>query len=198
MTARAYPRTPGWTRPQGPYLGSKTYASAIAATASLVASVATSTSVVSQTLLAAAAEIDLPALVTVTTASNAGSYKFGALNVLTVTGTDALGVVQTDTLQLTTADGGETVSTTKAFASVTAISTPGQNDTSGHFTFGVGDVKLPQACAAIRTKVAGTLSVVYEDARADTILDCGAIQTLPVAVTTIRSGSTGFPITIFL
>lgn len=198
MTARVYPLNNPTARPAGPYLGSRTYASAIAVANALVTSVPTSVGVASQTLTAAAAEIDLPALVTVTTSASVGTYKVGAGNPIVVTGTNYVGVVITDSLLLTATGGGETVSSTKAFQSVTSITTPGQNDAGGLWTFGVGDVVLPQPCAAVRAKVAGTLSVVYPDGRADAALDIGAIQTLPVSVTTIKSGSTGFPLTVFL
>lgn len=196
MSPRLYPAGPE-TRPNGPFPGSRTYPSAIAAPASLVASVGTSTSTVSHVLLAAAALIDLPQLVTVTTAVSTGAYKTGSSYPVAVTGVTARGAVLSDLLYLTQANGGETVQGAVPFVSVTSVVTVGQNNALGSWTFGVGDVVLPQPCAAVRVKLAGTVDVAYADGHADS-LDFAAAERQPVLAVSVKATSTGYPITVYL
>lgn len=83
------------------------------------------------------AEMNPEKHISVTTASNAGSY---ALLPITITGTNYLDQIITDTITPTLADGNETLQTSKPFKKVTSIAIPAQNDTGGHFKFGVLDM----------------------------------------------------------
>jgi hypothetical protein len=113
-------------------------------------------------------------LISVTTAAHAGSYKTGAANAIVVTGTDYNNNVVTDTLVLTAANGGETITGVVPMMTVTKIAIYGQNDALGAWTFGVGDIFCAVRELIIGT--GGTLKMQY-DTRLGSYID-----TLPAAV----------------
>lgn len=106
-----------------------------------------------------------PRQVTVTTSANAGSYAIATP--IVVTGTDRVGNIITDTLTLTATGGGETVATSKGFATVTEIDIPAMVNTGGAFTFGLGDCVMP--FRSIRVGTAGDVTYRCTDGKTDTL-----------------------------
>lgn len=80
--------------------------------------------------------------VTVTSAAAVGAYT--TATPIVITGYRA-GVLITENLQLTAANGGETIRGTKAFDQITQIDVPAQASGAGHLSFGVGDL-----CSMVR------------------------------------------------
>jgi hypothetical protein len=181
-----------------------TYAGALAVGNAIVTALATSTSpaVVSGGGLNGAqggGPFPLPRAVSVTTSSSAGAYTTGAGNQIVVSGTDAGGSPLTDVLTLTASGGGETVTTTHGFATVTEIDIPAQNNTAGSFTFGVYDV-----CAQFRRLRIGTPNsgnVHYRcqlDASDDTIGQLQAGEWMPIVGTRLHGDTTAHDVTVAL
>jgi hypothetical protein len=83
------------------------------------------------------AVLDPPRYVTITTASNAGSYLVAEPHV--VTGTRC-GETVTEELQLTAVNGDETIQGSQPFDTIVSITCPAQHDTSGTWSFGVSGV----------------------------------------------------------
>lgn len=78
--------------------------------------------------------------VTVTSAAQVGAYSTAAPIVITGV---RKGVVVTESISLTAANGGETVRGTQAFDMITQIDVPAMASTAGHLQFGVGDLCGP-------------------------------------------------------
>jgi len=133
----------------------------------------------------------VPQNVTVTTAVHASSY---VLTPIVVTGTDVNGSVMTENLSLTLVNGGETISGSKAFYTITSISLPAQVDTLGSWTFGTKNYYPGALVLEIRVKTAGTLHVAYNGGFTDTVTALAGDR-LPYAVTKIFSDSTAQDIT---
>lgn len=123
-----------------------------------------------------AATMNPPRSITVTRSSSAGSYSTSAI---TITGTYN-GETVTDTLTPADADGGDTIYGDQPFDAVTSISLPAQVNTSGAFTFGVGDVWAGHGkqFRAVKGHTAGNLALYY---------DAGVTDTLPVAALVVES-----------
>lgn len=120
-----------------------------------------------------------PRTLTISTAAHAGSYKTGAGNKLTATGTVA-GVTTSEDILLTAANGGETIRGAVAFDDPTlcVVSIPGQNDALGSFRIGVGDICAVGSCfRSVKGHSAGV--IVFQG-------DDGAIDSLPVAAHAIE------------
>lgn len=111
----------------------------------------------------------LPQTVSVTTSSHSGSYII--TSPIVVTGLDPYGNTITENLTLTQVNGNETIQGVKSFAQVTKIDVPPMTDTSGAFTFGVGDVLLPSGTffRKLRSNSAGDIKVGFQDGTTDTI-----------------------------
>jgi hypothetical protein len=98
----------------------------------------------------------LPRTVTVTSSAQVGAYT--TVSPIVVTGIRGNQVV-TDNLQLTQANGNETIRGTVAFDKITAIAIPAQAAGTGTLQFGVGDIcgySGEPACRAYRA-AAGTI-----------------------------------------
>ena len=135
--------------------------------------------------------------ITATTSAHSASYKTGSANAITVTGTAEDGSAITDTIVLTQANGNETVATSKGFAKVTSITVPGQNDTSGAFTFGIGDIVLAKPIRQIRAGIDGNVKLGYQAGVIDTL---GLVATEKEQVLAARiydSGTTALPVRIY-
>lgn len=76
------------------------------------------------------------ASVTVKTTTHAATYNI--TDPIVVTGIDEAGRTITESLMLTQVNGNETITGTKAFASIISIAVPAQVDALGTFKFGVG------------------------------------------------------------
>jgi hypothetical protein len=138
---------------------------AAASTNAIKTSIATSTSAWSYSGAALNGSIGAGALsparpITATSSSSAGAY---TLTAMTVVGVDANGNALTDTMTPTQTGGGETISTTKAFASVTSISGSAMSNTAGAWTFGYGAGLGLRQTPKVR---AGMIAVVAEIANA--------------------------------
>lgn len=105
--------------------------------------------------------------VSVTSSSHTGSYT--TASPIVFTGTDINGNVITDSLSLTSADGGETIYGVKAFKTITKIQVPAQTDTSGAFTFGLYNAYVTDYVYGVLCGGAGNLHVTYGDGTVDTV-----------------------------
>lgn len=135
--------------------------------------------------------------VSVTTASNSGSYTAGSA--LLFTGTDAAGRTLTETLLLTAVNGGETIYGTKGFKTVTSVAIEAQFDTGGHFSLGVRDVMCDKPPYMIRANGAGNLHVAFDDGSEDTIPAMAAKEYITFAPVKVfgDSGTTITGLTLF-
>lgn len=119
------------------------------------------------------AVIDLPMNVSVTTTSDAATYN--TTSPIVVTGTDFDGNTITDSLLLTQANGNETISGTKGFATVVSIAVPAQLTVDGAFTFGVLDTVLTtplgraRRCENGHASTAGNLAIIDDGGKASTV-----------------------------
>lgn len=127
-------------------------------------------------------------LVTIATSSETGAYTITAPVV--ITGTNDVGAVITDSVYLTDVDGGETVETTKAFASVTSVFVPQMALNTGRFTVGVGDIAIANGFKGFRTGGTGNVSYKGLDGKTDTVLACLAGDLLPFGGTRIVAATT--------
>jgi hypothetical protein len=121
---------------------------------------------------AAGAPFPVARTVSVTTSAATGAYNVGALGRITITGEREAGGTITEVLELTDADGDETISGSTAFKSVSKIEVPAMADTEGAFTFGVVDLVTEPDRAAIygfRAGTVGNVAVQYRDGSTDTI-----------------------------
>ena len=82
----------------------------------------------------------LPRSISVTTSASGATYN--TTDAITFTGTDWAGDALTDTITLTAAGGGEVLSTSSGFMTVTLINVPAQLGGGGQFEFGVRDLVL--------------------------------------------------------
>lgn len=178
----------------------KTYTSAFASANAIVTSLATSASPVtlsggSLNGSIGAGAIVLSQTISATTSVHASSY---VLTPITVNGTDESGATISDTITLTLVNGGETISTSKGFASVTSIVIPAQHDALGAWTFGVRDVALVKPARAVRGGAAGNVKMAYQDATVDTLpFTAGEVQCiLPVRLYD-DGGTTAWPVTVY-
>lgn len=126
-----------------------------------------------------------PRAITVTTSASGGAYAIGTP--ITVKGTDRGGNPITDQITLTQTGGGETLSTSKGFATVTEIDIPAMANTAGAWTFGIGDVVLP--FRSIRTGTAGNVTYRCADGSTDTIQKMLAGETVHVAGQALSSAA---------
>lgn len=105
-------------------------------------------------------------VLSVTTASNGGSYVVGSTIVFTCT--DQRGKTRTLTATITNADGGETLDAVDADGNivgamtVSTIVVGAQADTGGAFEFGVTDVVFDDTVRQLRGGAAGDIAVEYE------------------------------------
>lgn len=136
--------------------------------------------------------------ISVTSSAQTGAYD--PTDPIVVEGTDANGLPISEDLQLTAANGGETIVSSKAFRTVTAITVPPQADVDGSLQFGVRDV----VCAAnpptkVRCAGAGALKVAFVDGSVDTIPDIAARETVEVSPHKIfgDSSTTATNLTLF-
>lgn len=97
---------------------------------------------------------NLSRTVQVVTTSHTASYTVGAA--IVITGTDGYDNAYSETVTLTSADGGETLSTTGTFKTVTSVFIPAQADTLGHIAVNGTDVRLPIPTRAVRVGTAGS------------------------------------------
>lgn len=136
----------------------------------------------------------------VTTTSSVGAYNLVAI---TITGTDASGIAITDTVTLTQTGGGESLTTTKAFATVTLISIPAMANTAGAIAFVTQDILLPKPAREFRIGTAGSgaLHVGYigDDGSVlqDTITGCSAGEKLPISPQWLYMDSSVQDISVF-
>lgn len=139
----------------------------------------------------------LPRTVSVTTAAHAGSYKTGAGNVITVKGTDKTGASVQDVLTLTQVNGGETVATAQAFATVTEIDIPAENDALGSFTFGVFDVVTQFRGVRVGTPNSGFVHYTCQlDGSKDRIAQLQAGERLEIVGVAILGDTTAQDLTL--
>lgn len=133
--------------------------------------------------------------ISATTSASVGTYKTGAGNAITVTGTNEAGDTITDTITLSASGGGETKTTTKGFASVTSIAVPGQNDTSGTFKFGVEDIQLLPPARAFRSGAAANQTIVDQAGNSDAT-PFGAGETQELMVARVDVSACSYPFTV--
>jgi hypothetical protein len=138
---------------------------AAASTNAIKTSIATSTSSWSYSGAALNGSVGTGALaparpITASSSSSTGAY---TLTAMTVVGTDLHGNALTDTMTPTQVNGSETISTTKAFASVTSISGSAMSNTAGAWVFGFGAGLGLRRLPKLR---AGMVAVVAEIANA--------------------------------
>ncbi|HEX4334673.1 MAG TPA: hypothetical protein VH062_02100 [Polyangiaceae bacterium] len=133
-----------------------------------------------------------PRTLTISTAAHTGSYKTGAGNKVTATGTVA-GVTTSEDFLLTAANGGETIRGAVAFDDPTlcVVSFPGQNDALGQFRIGVGDiVAIGSVFRSVKGHAAGVIVAQGDDNAIDAIqVAAHAIE--PVAVRRIKAAAVG-------
>jgi|CZKU01.1.fsa_nt_gi hypothetical protein len=125
--------------------------------------------------------------VTVTTSvSRTSTYKTGP-GVFFVQGFDAGGNACRDALILTSARGGETVSTQALFASVSAILIFGQVDTNGSFQFGTANAPTASEIAGAQA-VLSTLAAAGA-AYAARVENVGAVQNIVTPPQSVQAGA---------
>lgn len=135
-------------------------------------------------------------IITATSTSAVASYVPGS--VITITGTDSTGAVQTDTMTVVGADGGESLATTKFFKTVVSITIAAQVDTAGAWVFGVSDASVP-SCIQLRVGTTpGTLHLGFADGSTDTILAVALGEAVPTSCNRIYADSTAVGITAFI
>lgn len=178
----------------------KTLTAAPAIANAIKTSIATSTSVATYTGVQlngsiGAAVFSLPQLVTVTNTNSVAAYN--TTNAITITGENDQGVVITDTLLLTAANGNQTITSVKAFLKITSIAVPAQLTTAGAFTFGVSDIVFSSPIREIRAGAAGNLIVGYQDATTDTVPLAAGERHLAYMTKIVSAGTTALPITIY-
>jgi hypothetical protein len=133
-------------------------------------------------------------LIDVTTGAHAATYN--TTDPIVIEGTDWFGNFLTDSVLLTAAGGGEGVSSTKAFATVTKISVPAQLGALGTFKFGRGALAFQPATRAFEAGAAGSFKLFSATGKAATV-------TLPVngyrqmAVSKIDKTNATFPYIVY-
>jgi hypothetical protein len=138
---------------------------------------------------------------TVTTASHAGSYKIGAGNPLTLTGTTKGVAGVTETLLLTAVNGNETIrgATLWDDPTLVTVDVPGQNDALGAFSVGVGDIGGPLGASIRGFKVHADGSVVTkgQDGFIDTaVMVANAVEPSNLE-RVVASGTSAVGITVY-
>jgi hypothetical protein len=144
-----------------------------------------------------AAGLPFEQAITATTSAHSGSYKIGVPNAIVVNGVAEDGSAITDSILLTAVNGGETISTTKGFAKVTSIVVPGQNDTAGAFTFGVGDIVLANPIRQLRAGIDGNVKVAYEGGVVDTMALVATEKDQVLARRIYDVGTTALPLRVY-
>lgn len=133
-----------------------------------------------------------PRTLTISTLAHTGSYKTGAGNKITVTGTSN-GAAASEDFLLTAANGGETIRGAVAFDDPTlcVVSVPGQNDTSGSFRIGVGDICATGSCfRSVKGHAAGVIVVQGDDSSIDS-LPVAAHAIEPICVRRVKAAAVG-------
>lgn len=143
-----------------------------------------------------AAALGVSQTFTVKTRANAGAYV--TANPIVVTGLDWQGKIISESVSLTQTNGGETVQGTKAFARFTSIAVPAQNDTSGSFEFGVGDILLDMPARELRAGAIGDIKVGYQDGGTDVLPSIAAERHTVLAFRVYSTGTTALPVTVYL
>lgn len=122
-----------------------------------------------------------PRNVTVTTTVRTATYDI--VDPIVVTGTNQDGTTITENLALTQVDGGETVTGSIFFSSITTIEVPAQTTALGAFTFGVANVhnvtlydRWPEATVPLRRAV----SVLLVGKPIDELTDPVLLDSTPV------------------
>lgn len=116
-----------------------------------------------------AADVSIPQEFTATTSSHAASYVITSPIVITYL--DYHLVQQTASLYLTQVNGNETVTAAISARQIVQIDVPPMADALGAFTFGLGDVRLPnlEPLRQVRVGSEGTIKVMFQDGSTDTI-----------------------------
>lgn len=142
--------------------------------------------------------LDFPRTITVTSGANTGAY--AVVDPIVVTGLYG-GQVVTQELQLTAANGNETIFGDQPFDHVTSIEVPAQADTDGTLQFGVGDICAPAGdkFTAVQVDTAVTVHLRFDGALTDAIA-LAAKTKLDVAFTRVGTGTgetSGAAVTVF-
>lgn len=133
-----------------------------------------------------------PRTLTISTSASVGTYKVGAPNKITVTGTSAGQAVSEDFL-LTAANGGETIRGSVAFDDPTLclVTIPGQNDVNGFFRVGVGDIcAVGPVFRSVKAHAAGVIVVQGDDNTFDA-LPVAAHAIEPICARRIKAAAVG-------
>jgi hypothetical protein len=123
--------------------------------------------------------------VKVTTTSHTGSYV--AASLVTITGTDIAGAALVESVALTAVNGGESLVTTHAFATVSSIVIDPQADALGAIQVDGKDILIPKPTKQVRVGTAGSgaLHVGYITPTGaivqDTFTGCTAAEKLDIA-----------------
>lgn len=139
----------------------------------------------------------LPRTITLTTSTHAGSYKTGAGNPWTVSGT-VNGVPTTEPLLLTQANGNETIRGVQLWDDPTqvTIANAGQNDALGAVTVGLGDIGAPKnrdgsgSLRGFKPHATGSVVVMGDDGKYDTqvIVNAGLAEPVNAARICVTGG----------
>jgi flagellar capping protein FliD len=141
-----------------------------------------------------AGEIDLPKSISITTGANASTYNL--VDPIRITGTDWRGQTITEDVLLTNAGGGETVQTTKGFATVTSIAIPAQLTTGGTFKIGILDLVFNEPARSIRHGGAGTIVVKQQNGKSRSLVGIEGERQPTLISRVVAAGST-FPFTVY-
>lgn len=150
------------------------------------------------------AGFNFPRFVTITTAVNAATYN--TTDAILITGTRS-GVVTTATVTPTNAAGGETLTTTTPFDTVTSVRVPAQLQAAGGISIGVIDMGCRCEVNAgalggeipyreVKVNGAGDLLVRFYDGTTETI-PCLAGDRESILVHRIYGTSTATPIVVY-
>lgn len=132
-------------------------------------------------------ELEVPRDVTITLASNAGSYNTDPIK---ISGVDAQGEAVQETVTPSGTDGGETLTSAHLYLGKVQVEIPGQQDTNGAFEIGVGTaVAINPPCDVLFVATAGTMVVGLTDDFGHTITlgTTENLSTLPYSVKSVHS-----------
>lgn len=135
-----------------PAVISVSYSGALASV-TISASAATKTSTDTRTISYTDAKL-FARTAKVTTTAHTGSYVIGSL--VTIIGTDVAGNSLTEAVALTSADGGENLTTIHAFQTVTSVVIDPQADALGAIAVSGTDILLPRVTKQVRVGTAGS------------------------------------------
>jgi hypothetical protein len=139
----------------------------------------------------------LPQAVTVATGASGATYVTGAANPIVITGTGYDGLPLTENLLLTNAGGGETITSTKGFKTISRIQIPAQLGGGGTFKFGVSDIILEPPARELRHGIDGTINVWDQAGNADPLVGLNG-EHHGLLVSRIVMAGTSFPLTVYV